>query len=383
MRLLQVTNLVSPHQLPLAKALAAAVGADHFRLAATLPMTVEMGRRGWTNNESEPWILRAGEVETDRDALDAWWREADVVIAGVRDLPRFKDRIRQGKLTFYMSERWWKPPIGMARLLHPGYALRAFQMARLAKSSSLHFLSIGGFALSDLNRVMAFPCRAWEWGYFISSPDPIPPCREREGRLRVLWAGRMLDWKRVDTLLEAVARVKGQGVGADLTIIGHGPCEARLRGLAEALGISEQVAFLPSVPAPVVREYMRQADVYVLPSSDYEGWGAVLNEAMAEGCAVICSDGVGAAKPLLRHGENGLIFPAGDAKALADLLIRIQADEPYRRRLSAAGQQSLLSAWTPEVAAARFLGVAEALHSGTQIPSYAHGPMSPARAGNL
>jgi glycosyltransferase involved in cell wall biosynthesis len=376
MRVLHVTNLVSPHQLPLARQLAAGVGESNFRLAATLPMTVAMGKRGWRNDEAFPWILLAGENESHRAEFAQWWDDADVVLSGNRNVVGFADRMRRKKLTFYASERWWKPPLGMARLLHPRFSWMAYQFCRLAQSPCFHYLPMGGYAATDMRWIAAFQGRTWDWGYFTAVPDPLPKCLACDGTLRILWAGRMLAWKRVDTLIRAFAVLVGQKTKTHLTLIGDGPCRRELERLTLKLGLANNVEFHASMLAGQVREQMRKAHVYVLPSNAYEGWGAVLNEAMSEGCAAVASDGAGAAKTMLRHGENGLLFTLGDHRGLAELLVQLSADELLRLRLAKAGQKTISDCWSPDVAAERFLAVADALLSKRSVPEYASGPMA-------
>jgi len=337
---------------------------------------VEREQLGWNAEETEPWLLRAGENEADRAQFARWWDEADVVICGERRLGGFSGRLRAGKLTFYMSERWWKPPLGMARLLHPRFAWMAARFCRLARSPHFHYLPIGGYAASDMKRIASFPGRTWNWGYFTVVPDPLPPCRDRSGPLRILWAGRMLAWKRVDTLIRAFALLVQQAPDARLTLIGVGPCRDKLQKVVAELGIGGNVAFHPAMPMGEVRQKMRDSDVYVLPSNGYEGWAAVLNEALSEGCAVLASEAAGGTKAMLRHGENGLLFQPGDHRQLGDLLVRLNGDEPLRRSLAGAGQQTIVTSWSPAVAAERFLAVSAALLAKQPGPDYSTGPMA-------
>jgi glycosyltransferase involved in cell wall biosynthesis len=376
MRVLHVTNLVSPHQIPLARQLASIVGERYFRFVATLPMTAEMGQRGWKNDEVEPWILRASENEAHRVEFEQWWNEADVVITGYRNVAMFADRVRRGKLTFYTSERWWKPPLGMARLLNPNFALMVARFQRLAKSPFFHFLPMGGYSAADMRQIAPFKGRMWDWGYFTTVPNPLPPCLERDRTLRILWAGRMLAWKRVDTLIRGFVLLLRQNPNARLMLIGDGPCRVKLERLTRKLKIAGSVEFQAGMQTIQVRNHMRNVHIYVLPSSAYEGWGAVLNEAMSEGCAIIASEAAGSAKTIRRHGENGLLFKDSDYRQLGDLLIRLNSDEPLRLRLAKAGQKIITECWSPVVAAKRFFAVSDALLSNRSVPCYPNGPMA-------
>lgn len=379
MRVLHVTNYVSPHQLPLARQLAARLGEGNFRLAATQPMDRELAIRGWKNNEPEPWILRPGEAPSHRPDYESWWDSADVVVCGERELTRMESRSMQGKLTFYMSERWWKPPLGILRLLHPRFARMAYRFHRLASSEHVHYLAMGGYAGSDMRRIASFHGRAWTWGYFTSLPEPLPACPPRSGPLQILWAGRMLDWKRVEDLVLAFALLAREAPDAQLTLIGHGPTRNGLERLAQQLGVGNRVKFHPSMEATEIRTRMREAHVYVLPSNAHEGWGAVLNEAMSEGAAVVASRGAGAALSLLRHGENGMLFNPGDYRCLGQELLQLHADDSLRLKLAKAGQRTLERDWSPQVGAERFLLVAEAFLDHRAPLVLEEGPMAPLR----
>ena len=132
----------------------------------------------------------------------------------------------------------------------------------------------------------------------------------------MMWAGRLLKLKRVDTIIRAVGALSSQKKTC-LAIYGTGPEEARLRKLASRHG--EAVAFHPPVPMPEVRRLMREHDVFVMASDENEGWGAVVNEALVEGMRVIGTFEAGASAAMLPKER---LFHSGDAKALADLLVK-------------------------------------------------------------
>jgi glycosyltransferase involved in cell wall biosynthesis len=89
----------------------------------------------------------------------------------------------------------------------------------------------------------------------------------------------------------------------------------------------------------------RAADLLVLPSH-YEPFGLVINEAMVCGCPVVVSDRVGAKFDLVRPGENGYVYPAGDVEQLAAVLREILTDREKRARMGAAARQRMES-WSP------------------------------------
>ena len=124
------------------------------------------------------------------------------------------------------------------------------------------------------------------------------------------------------------------------------PPRARLL-LAGGSDAQDAIALGKLSPEELRRVYAG-SDVLVLPSiatrNFREPWGLVVNEAMNRNLAVIASDAVGAAAGgLVRDGENGLVYPAGDASALARTIARLEQDSALRERLGVAGAEDVLA----------------------------------------
>lgn len=375
MKLLQVTNIVSHHQLPIARQFVKLLGENNFRFAALAPPDIGRLRLGWACNDPEPWILRPGEIHSDRLKFERWWVEADVVLCGERLFNLFADRISRQKLCFYMSERWWKPPIGIFRMLSFKYLKMFFQLKCLANSDLFHYLPIGPIASNDIGRIAKFREREWSWGYF-SAPSSIFSLTHHASPLKVLWVGRMLDWKRLDTLIYALSDASKAGLDFKLTIVGEGPERATIEKLARLKLKSHEYDLFDSLPAAEIMGVMRAHDVYVLPSSAYEGWGVVINEAMSCGCAIVASKDTGAAAAMVEDNVNGLLFNPGDWRDLSLKIQRLGRDDALRFRLATAAFHTVQDFWSPQCAAERFVAVSEALLDYRCTPSYQAGPMS-------
>jgi len=160
----------------------------------------------------------------------------------------------------------------------------------------------------------------------------------------LLFVGRIEPLKGIDTLLEAMALLKEEGVlqehPVSLMVIGGEPNAgsedmaaemARLKGLCESLGMGDLVTFLGKRDQDTLQYYYSAAEIVVVPSH-YESFGLVALEAMACGTPVVASE-TGGLVFLVRDGETGFHVPAGDAKALADRLQTLIQDEVLRARL--------------------------------------------------
>jgi glycosyltransferase involved in cell wall biosynthesis len=206
----------------------------------------------------------------------------------------------------------------------------------------------------------------------IAPPAPLERKKARgqvglgEKGVAVIFIGRLVDWKRVDLLLRAWARLSKQP-GDALLIVGGGPELELLKGLAAQLQV--EVRF--EGPKQDVLPYLRAADVFVLPSgirsrASFEGLSVALMEAMSAGLAVIASDCPGN-RALVTDGENGLLFPVEEDEALANQLARLLADSGLRARLGARAREDVVHDYAIEAVAQK----TETLYRQLQSPAIA------------
>lgn len=183
------------------------------------------------------------------------------------------------------------------------------------------------------------------------------------GRPVILYASKMIERKRPADLLEAYARLSPDGRSEPypyLLFIGDGDMRALLEKRASELGWNS-IKFLGFKNQTELPRYYDLCDVFVLPSVR-EPWGLVVNEVMNAGRAIIASDQVGCAPDLVKDGENGYIFKAGDVDNLVKCLNKVLSDDGLRARM---GEESLrrISEWSFE---RDIMGLREALASVTR-----------------
>ena len=161
----------------------------------------------------------------------------------------------------------------------------------------------------------------------------------------ILFVGRLIDEKRVDLLLYAIARLLPDRPSLRALIVGEGPEHASLTALAGELGLTAHVRFAGRLPTDDLHGAMRGASVLVLPSAR-EGYGIVVIEAQAAGAVPVVTRGPATAAPSLIHdGVDGVVCddtPDALAAAIAGLL-----DDPARReRMADAGRAAAIaSSW--------------------------------------
>jgi glycosyltransferase involved in cell wall biosynthesis len=164
-----------------------------------------------------------------------------------------------------------------------------------------------------------------------------------DGKRRILYCGRLAAVKRVDTLIDAFARIAGEYADWNLLIVGGGPLESELKARVP-VGLQSRVEWTGFINDPdELAALYACGDVFVLPSS-FEPWAVVVSEAAAAGMAIVASEVVGAAGELCREGVNGRLFPPGDVGKLADALKEIAGDDDLLRRFR-IGSLQVLDDW--------------------------------------
>jgi glycosyltransferase involved in cell wall biosynthesis len=151
---------------------------------------------------------------------------------------------------------------------------------------------------------------------FSPAPWPAPPASDGEP-LRLVFVGRLVPFKGVGMLIDAVARLT-QEIPIRLTIVGEGPMGAEWRDQAARRGIAERVQFAGNLSPPQVADAMRSAHLFCLPSVRESG-GAVLLEAMA--CArPVVAVGFGGPAEIVDE-EVGRLLPATDSASVIEGLV--------------------------------------------------------------
>jgi glycosyltransferase involved in cell wall biosynthesis len=376
------TNMWSHHQAPVAGELAQQLGPDRFYMALFEDVSAERRRLGWSGKIEGAWVIGPPQSVKDQEDILQKCVDADVMIWGDCPAKVLQKRVAAGKLTLVAAERLLKKPFHRLRMLNPRYALGLARYRAMVNHPNVHSLSVGRYAPRDLRTIGAFGERVWRWGYF-AAVSAEPPNPRAAGLIKILWVGRLIDWKRVDTLIQAIARICRLPWFGGCMIVGEGPEKRRLQRLARRLGLSsEKLQFMPPVAFDKVRSLMQNADVYVLPSNRMEGWGVALNEAMAEGCVVVANEQAGASRELIEDGVTGFLFRDGDARQLAALLDRLGNDPVLRMRLSRQAWEKMYGLWHPRVAAERLLMLASGLMGLSVIPEFDGGPCARVNSAN-
>jgi glycosyltransferase involved in cell wall biosynthesis len=163
---------------------------------------------------------------------------------------------------------------------------------------------------------------------------------EDDGRFVLMTCGYLIQRKRIDLIIDAIAR-QPEISRPLLLIVGNGELAHELRDRAKRSGVPAHFAGFKL--GQELAAYYLAADGFVLASSD-DPWGLVINEAMSVGLPVLVSDACGASLDLVRDGVNGFTFRTGDAESLSAALIRLRSADLIEMGKTS---RSIIAAWTP------------------------------------
>ncbi len=176
--------------------------------------------------------------------------------------------------------------------------------------------------------------------------EPRAASAPADGQVRLVIAGALHEGKGHADALAALAQLAAAGVDARLDVLGDGP-EAervRLRALARDLGVADAVCWHGFVDDPAA--HLARATA-VLACSPNEAFGRVAVEAMAAGAPVVAAAAAGLCE-VVEDGVTGLLYPPGDADALASAVRKLIDDVALRDRLAAAGSASVRARFSLE-----------------------------------
>ena len=130
------------------------------------------------------------------------------------------------------------------------------------------------------------------------------------------------------------------------------------------LGLDDVVRFHGAIPNDQVLKEMRRHKIFLFTSDRFEGWGAVANEAMSQGCALVGSDAIGSVPYLIDQCLNGMIFKSGDVNSLTDCVKALITNQSLLEDIRYNAIKTMQTIWSPAVAARNLLQLIDDIKNG-------------------
>ena len=326
MKVVYVSNFLNHHSLPLCEEFIR--NADDFTF-----ITTDMHySQGYQQPVEKPYVVFS-EKEPERAKRLIF--DADMVIFGACPASMMEERMSANKLSFLYTERYFKR--GTWRRFIPSTRRSIERRVGRYRGKDLFVLCASAFLPYDLS-FFGYPIeKCLKGGYF-------PECKgvECEKTPRsILWAGRMLDWKHPEVPVEVAKKLRSEGIDFTMTIVGEGPEEGRVRALIEKYALSGCVKMAGSASHEKLMDMMAEHEIFMFTSDRNEGWGAVLNEAMTNGCAVVASSAIGSVPYLIDNGENGRIYRDGRTAEAYDVVKELLLNRELARQYGVAARESM------------------------------------------
>jgi glycosyltransferase involved in cell wall biosynthesis len=346
-----VSNYINHHQIPFCNAMYSQLKGA-FVFVQTEPMEEERVRMGWQADVELPYVRYAYEEPENCQRLIA--KSPMVLFGGVDDERYIQDRLHSGKPVIRYSERLYKE--GQWKAVSPRGLVKKYHDHTAYRDKPVYLLCAGAYVPSDFHLVGAYPHKMLKWGYFPETRHyDVDKLMQGKKPASILWAARFLDWKHPETALACAKYLKDKGYSFHLDIVGDGEQRPMVERLLAQYGLSDCVTLLGYRRPEEVRSLMEQTDIYLTTSDRKEGWGAVINEAMNSGCAVVASHRMGAAPYLIRQGENGYIYEDGNRKMLFGMVEELLQDRALCQRLGREAIAAIEEEWNGEHAAESLL----------------------------
>lgn len=359
MTIVFITNFINHHQVHLADEFYRLIGGG-YRFIETEPIPESFVKSGYPVYERD-YVVKAYADEAQMQKARKLALDADVVIIGSAPESFVTDRIAQKKLTFRYSERWFKSRPWF--LTGPKGWINFYRYHIRHNDKPLYMLCASAFTAEDVNTIGAYKGKCFKWGYFTKVEDlDIETITASEENLpRLMWCARFLKWKHPELPVMLADRLKRRGYSFVLDMFGSGEELENTRLLAKMLNVEDVVRFCGNCPNDEILAQMRVHDMFLFTSDRNEGWGAVLNEAMSNGCTVVGSDRIGAVPFLIEDGVNGLIFKSESVDSLEDKVCSLLDDPQSRKMMARNAYLTMKDVWSAQNAARGFLSLVEGI----------------------
>lgn len=387
MKLVFYSLVLNHHQVYVADEFYRLLGDDYAFVETAKCMDTKGGIEDYS---TRPYLIRSWESEMAYEKAMSLALNAEVcVFGGYEALPFEKVRMKKGLLSFDMGERMLKR--GWINLLSPRI-LKMVMAYHLGgwRNKPLYKLCCGAFVASDQFKLRTFKGKCYKWGYFTSVNENFNKNHFENGIservLRLMWCARFLKLKHPELVIEMARKLKENKVQFSLDIYGDKGYQHEneevfsrkdLEDMVSNYNLQDVVKFHGGVTNAVALKAMEKHDVFLFTSDKLEGWGAVANESMSNGCVLVASDAIGSTPYLIKEGITGFSFTSCNVESLTEKVKWLIEHPREIHEMQRNAYQQMKDIWSPKHAAESLLTLIKDIQNG-QSSSIQEGPCSKA-----
>lgn len=377
MRIAFVSNFLSLHQLTLCEELFRTPEVE-FRFIASTPISETRMQMGWDDFNDHCFVIKIYSGDDEYQKALKYVAGADVVIIGHNEADVFfRTAVKnENAIIFRCTERLYKR--GRWRALSPRGLYYRWDSYYKYPRKNQYLLCSSAYAAKDFALLGAFRGRCFKWGYFPPNEQhDIEKLILQKRDKSIFWAGRLLEWKHPELPIQIAEQLRDEKIPFEMNIAGDGPLFQRLQSMIQHAGLEEEVHLLGNLLPEQVRQYMRDSQIFLATSDYQEGWGAVINEAMSDGCAVVGCEAMGAVPYLIQTGINGYSYGYKKDDVAYSQVKKLFLDEELRCQIMKAAYATIQNEWNGRCAADRLIRLSSALLK-SECLSFSSGPCSKA-----
>ncbi|MCD1024639.1 glycosyltransferase [Enterococcus sp. SMC-9] len=375
MNIVFVSNYFNHHIKPIADHFYQLFGNQFIFVETVQAMKIE-NLKGAQNDDFEniPYLYSIYKCNKKYISVENLYNlvaECDLAIQGDAKDIFFKQRFEKNKLTFRISEHILKGnKFDFLRIVK--YFLRNIKI----RNKEVYLLCASSHVSSDMKKCFSFKNKMYKWGYF---PEIIKNNKNLvNGRVeKILWVGRMIEWKHPEIIITTGEIIRDLNYNCCITAIGDGPRLQYIKDEVIRRKLDSIVTFKSSLTNIEVQNEMKDSDVLIFSSDIGEGWGAVLNEGMANGCVVIANSDAGSTNYLVKNEINGFVYNNSQESFIDALKNLFTLSEVDIENIKYLAYSTIYKEWSGSVAVERLIKVVDNMKFGdSENNVYNEGPMS-------
>lgn len=396
MKLVFFCNYLNHHQVLVADALFDILG-ENYAFVATKPASPALLKGGADYSVSRSYCIRAYEGGPALEKAILLAREAEVCVFGADAMIFAVERAKSvssksSQLSFEIAERWLKK--GLLNFASPRLLKWLYYYHKYYKKAGFYRLCASAYTKVDDKTLHAYDNRWYKWGYFTKTNSL---CEEPQGShdlptsvnkqsVRIMWCGRFLAWKHPEHAVMMANKLRNKGYEFRLEIYGDEGNAAKhdsvfprekLKRLIKDMALGDYVQLMGNRPNAEIIQSMQHNSIFIFSSDKNEGWGAVANESMANGCVLVASDAIGSSPYLIKDGYNGFMYRSCDVDSLTEKVEWLINHPEERIQMQRNAHKSMNELWSPQVAAENLLTLIDCLKNDLET-SIQEGPCSKA-----
>lgn len=370
------SNFLLHHQTPFCEAMVKKLGSG-FHFVATEPTDSERLNMGYRDYTDVHYVVYSYKNEEQYKKALKLGKDSDVVIIGSAPDEFIKERLQKNKLTFRYLERFFKE--GRIRIFDPRVLYCRYKQDFRYRNKNLYMLCASAYTAPDCRFIFSYPNKTYKWGYFPETEclpyENLNELKNNNKRIKILWASRFIKLKHPEDVIDLAKKLKNENYDFEIEMLGIGELREKYERIVIDSGLSDIITFTGPFPPQEVLKHMQSADIFLFTSDRNEGWGAVLNESMSSGCAVVANREIGSVPYLIEDGKNGLVYNRKHKNSLYSCVKKLIDNKSLRETLGKSAYDTIKTIWNAETASNRLLTLIENLQKGRDTVFF-NGPCS-------